>query len=733
MKKNSVCLFFLFTILKSSLLIGQDHKISFTTLGSVDYPDSVLVKNKDQQTHLMLQGIDTLQLVSVLSGLNISSYPSKGLKCYPNPMLEQAIVEINHPINTDVNLQLCDIKGSLLIQRKLQLVRGCNQYLLRGLDRGMYVIRINDGSDPNSLLIFSQMESKQRPEIYRIDASSAKETVFKGTGKSGNLVEMQYNQGDILDFTAYLNQDTSTILSLMPDSSMLLEFYFATPPVVNFKASTSNPFLGTTVHFSDTSANHPDSWLWDFGDGTTSTLQNPSYIYKDTGTFTVTLTASNGAGSNKLSKTAYITVSKDWVYGFKDNGLYGLINANGTIISDSLTEGYIGSIGRQYVLRYYITYEVIPPGFLPTPVLTWKCYHRDGRVVDVPGDYGPLGEWIRGVSDGYAFYEGRAIVARKKSGENSLHGFVDEDFNEIIPCQYRWVSRFENGLAAVLDPVTYKIGYIDKRGQSVIDPQFDAVSSLDYVFHEGKAVVRKNDIYYVIDTLNNIVTDFSDLQTEYPDFTPVAGVSEGLICIFTGKYGYANLEGRWEIDPISTDSKPSDFIRGFATISNINDYGHYMYINRTGSQAFPGVFYSSASFDENNLVWVIDYAEGSRLINSTGTFIDTLGNVAFPGDFQGYPTSSFVNGLALLKDVHTDEWRYMNPSGDTVLTSPGKPYIYTSQGGITKTIMHGNFSPEGVALIIFQDDTYGYINLEGTILWRSQDSYLTLENELRLL
>jgi hypothetical protein len=49
-------------------------------------------------------------------------------------------------------------------------------------------------------------------------------------------------------------------------------------------------------------------WLWDFGDGETSTDQNPIHIYDTLGTYTPTLTVTNGAGSGQESKTDYVSV-----------------------------------------------------------------------------------------------------------------------------------------------------------------------------------------------------------------------------------------------------------------------------------------------------------------------------------------------------------------------------------------------------------------------------------------
>lgn len=50
----------------------------------------------------------------------------------------------------------------------------------------------------------------------------------------------------------------------------------------------------TTVTFTDTTVGNPIAWVWDFGDGNQSDLQNPTNVYTGVGPFTVTLAATNG-------------------------------------------------------------------------------------------------------------------------------------------------------------------------------------------------------------------------------------------------------------------------------------------------------------------------------------------------------------------------------------------------------------------------------------------------------
>ena len=63
------------------------------------------------------------------------------------------------------------------------------------------------------------------------------------------------------------------------------------------------------VTFTDTTTNSPTRWTWSFGDGNTSTQQNPSHIYTEAGTYDVSLTAANAGGSDTEEKVGYINVT----------------------------------------------------------------------------------------------------------------------------------------------------------------------------------------------------------------------------------------------------------------------------------------------------------------------------------------------------------------------------------------------------------------------------------------
>ena len=82
----------------------------------------------------------------------------------------------------------------------------------------------------------------------------------------------------------------------------------AQAPVADFTADALTSCDGI-IKFSDQSALFPTSWSWDFGDNTTSALQNPSHQYFANGNYTVKLTATNANGNNQAVKTSYIAVA----------------------------------------------------------------------------------------------------------------------------------------------------------------------------------------------------------------------------------------------------------------------------------------------------------------------------------------------------------------------------------------------------------------------------------------
>ena len=97
----------------------------------------------------------------------------------------------------------------------------------------------------------------------------------------------------------YQSKSDNTIFNSANDWNLLIN-----NPSANFSESIS----GNTATFtnSSSSVNSTLNYYWDFGDGNTSSVQNPSHTYATNGTYTVTLIASNCIFSDTITNTIQI-------------------------------------------------------------------------------------------------------------------------------------------------------------------------------------------------------------------------------------------------------------------------------------------------------------------------------------------------------------------------------------------------------------------------------------------
>ena len=92
--------------------------------------------------------------------------------------------------------------------------------------------------------------------------------------------------------------------------------------VSDFTTTNSNTGCGSlVVEFEDLSTGNPNSWLWDFGNGITSTQQNPVVVYANEGFYSVSLSISDAVTSGVMENRVYMYHvyvtdynEKVWVY-----------------------------------------------------------------------------------------------------------------------------------------------------------------------------------------------------------------------------------------------------------------------------------------------------------------------------------------------------------------------------------------------------------------------------------
>lgn len=124
-------------------------------------------------------------------------------------------------------------------------------------------------------------------------------------------------------------------------------------PTANFTVNDTSACEGNMLNFTDFSVGPPTSWEWSFpgGEPATSTQQNPTNIrYNTAGVYDVTLTVTNQAGSNTITKSSYVTVST----------IPGAPSANSETVCEGSTIPDLTATGEN--LKWYSGFQLVGTG-----------------------------------------------------------------------------------------------------------------------------------------------------------------------------------------------------------------------------------------------------------------------------------------------------------------------------------------------------------------------------------
>jgi PKD repeat protein len=113
------------------------------------------------------------------------------------------------------------------------------------------------------------------------------------------------------NYTVTLNATNAAGSNISSRTSYIRVTAAAAAPFAGFTGTPVSGIAPLKVIFTDASTNTPTSWTWSFGDGSSvnATARNPVHTYSVAGNYTVTLNATNAAGSNISSRTSYIRVT----------------------------------------------------------------------------------------------------------------------------------------------------------------------------------------------------------------------------------------------------------------------------------------------------------------------------------------------------------------------------------------------------------------------------------------
>ncbi|MDV2481379.1 PKD domain-containing protein [Methanoculleus sp. Wushi-C6] len=128
-------------------------------------------------------------------------------------------------------------------------------------------------------------------------------------------------------YTVYAAAEPRSAADLAGTAHAIAGIEFVPAPNASFTADATAGPAPLTVRFTDTTTENPSSWLWDFGDGSVSTDQNPTHTYTLPGNHTVTLSVDGGLST--ATRPEYVRVTPVL---FGDANEDGMVNQADTLI-----------------------------------------------------------------------------------------------------------------------------------------------------------------------------------------------------------------------------------------------------------------------------------------------------------------------------------------------------------------------------------------------------------------
>lgn len=306
-----------------------------------------------------------------------------------------------------------------------------------------------------------------------------------------------------------------------------------TPPVSNFSSNSSSSCTGT-VSFYDQSTTNTTSWLWDFGDGNTSSSQNPTHTYTQSGSYDVQLISSNSYGTDTSYYPNFVQV---FLAGYSPIPANCIPNTQVTTSGFGISEVKFGNL-HQFsgnssegyseftcdTVLFYIgkSYDFLAVHSTPAPhnCAAWIDYNNDGNFNDIT-------EKIISSSNG-----------------DSTHGTIQIPNNATLnqPIRMRVVADF-----SLLGPVS-----------ACSDPQYGQAEDYSLYFAQDTSPPEANFSSDRTLTCSGFV-GFSDLSTNAP-YAWYWDFGDGNTSIMQNPtHTYIN-SGEFDVTLISTNAYGSDTI-----------------------------------------------------------------------------------------------------------------------------------------------------------------------------
>jgi PKD repeat protein len=210
------------------------------------------------------------------------------------------------------------------------------------------------------------------------------------------------------------------------DTEMKIDYVVTSEaPDADFTGTPTSGTAPLSVQFTDMSTGTPTAWAWDFeNDGIIdSTLKNPSHTFSNAGTYAISLTATNTAGSNTETKAGYVTVTGPVAL------TYSMTNS----------ETYRGSMSNLSPMGTGICSNV--ESVLNSVGWNQQFYHRDFNVTEE--DFGTTGSGLVNSVLHYHFGHGNETkgIALVKPNSQGNYPVEPVDYLSSTQVYKKWGSQ----------------------------------------------------------------------------------------------------------------------------------------------------------------------------------------------------------------------------------------------------------------------------------------------------
>ncbi|MEO1259615.1 MAG: WG repeat-containing protein [Bacteroidota bacterium] len=437
------------------------------------------------------------------------------------------------------------------------------------------------------------------------------------------------------------------------------------------------------------------------------------------------------ADAGKQPKTGVGQV-EDFVvqFGLHTTASVGTIKERKMIVeanrAESLRWGYIDTLGRVVIEPAYdFANDFVDSFAVNQKQGKWGVIDQNEKVV-LPFEYNNIvsfhGNWKVGVkspkrlvfnSNGYErvtkiyVRQGQFSENRCRVQMDNLWGYMDEEGNEVIPCQFVEARDFSEGLAAVKKEGRWS--FIDKAGNSPFVlkmPEGDISAVGD--FSGGLAWVKVGYHYGYINQKGEVVIPF--------EFTKVFNFKFGVArAVFKGKTGLIDTKGNWRLKPqrfeyvadfnrwgvaearekfnglrclvnaqgrVLTELKyrtVGTFHEGFAKIGDGKFFG---LIDTRGQEVLPVKYQAIGEVSEGLLNVRPPH-------NTAWHFVDTLGHRAFAGDFEKIEPFQFGHSFVQVNHFDPTSRFVINQKGERLVLNKYDQFEFYESG------IFGLYTPNG--------------------------------------